>query len=95
MTTKKNFFKVYNDSVKEFWKLTRNEIRIFFSFCRAMSFESGCVILDPALRKLMARSINVEMKTFYNIISSLKKKGFIKSNDDVYYYVNQEFASKG
>lgn len=92
---KKDFFKLYSSSVKEIWKLSRNEIRLFLSLCRTMNYSSGSVILDPALRRLMASNLNVSMKTFYNLISSLKKKGFLRANDDVYYFVNQDIASKG
>ncbi len=92
---KKSFFKVYNDSVKIIWSLTKNECRLFLLLCSSMEYGSGEVILTAHLRRIMAENLSVTRKTFYNLIGGLKKKGLISTRDEVYYYVNQKVASKG
>lgn len=91
----KNFFKLYSDNVKKFSKISKKTLLIFFHFCSVMSYDTGCFILTKDLRKHIASSYGIEMKTFYNIIGVLKKNGYIRTNDDVYYFVNQDIASKG
>lgn len=92
---KKSFFKVYNESVKIIWSLTKNECRLFLLLCSSMEYGSGEVILTPPLRKVIAENLSITRKTLYNAIGSLKKKGLISTRDGVYYYVNQKVASKG
>lgn len=92
---KKEFFKIYNTSVKILWNLTKNEMRLFLLFCSSMAYGSGQVVLTPPLRKIMAERLSVSRKTLYNAITSLKKKGLVSTSDSVYYYVNQSIAAKG
>lgn len=95
MDNKKSFFKLYCSSVKNLWKLSRNELRLFLYLCSIMKFGSRCVELVPSFRKHLASSLGVEMKTFYNLMSSLKKKGLIIETEKVYYIVNGDYADKG
>lgn len=92
---KKIFFKIYNDSMKILWSLTKNEMRLFLLLCSTMDFGSGEVVLTPPLRKVISERLSITRKTFYNAIGSLKKKGLLSTKDSVYYYVNQSVASKG
>lgn len=92
---KKTFFKIYNDSLKILWSLTKNEMRLYLLLCSAMAYDSGQIILTPELRKIFAERLSVTRKTLYNSITNLKKKGLISTRDNVYYYVNQSIAAKG
>lgn len=88
------FFKIYTNNLKILRKLTKREFQIFLDFCVRMDYANGEVDLTPSYRKFLAEVMRVKLKTMYNIISSLVKKGVVIKNDGKY-YVNNKIAQKG
>lgn len=86
---------MYTKNMKILWSLSKNEMRLFLYFCSVMRYDNGCVELIPSIRKFLASKLGIEIKSLYNIITSLKKKGLIRESEHIYYYVDPEIAIKG
>lgn len=91
---KKDFFKIYNNKVNLLCKLSLSELKIFFTLCQKMKYETGEVVITHSYREVMAAFLGVKKKTLYNIISSLVKKNVLIKSDGLY-YINYEIAQKG
>lgn len=94
MNNNGDFFKIYNSGLKKICMLSSTELKIFLHLCQKMRYDSGEVLLTADDRKVLALTYHIKVKTLYNVLSSLVKKGVLYKRD-IFFYVNTDVAEKG
>lgn len=90
----KNFFKVYHDFIPKANELTISEMRLFFHLSSIMQFGSNSILWEKAIREHIASVMNISGRSLTNLMSRLRKKGFIFRNG-FWVILNEKYVKKG
>jgi len=86
-----DFCKVYNRYISKISDLSRSERKVFDWCIANMDYENKVLILN---KTKVSNKIGIAVKTLYNCLSSLTKKGFLKKLENGLYLVNPAIACK-
>ena len=86
-----DFCKVYNRYISRISDLSRSERKVFDWCIANMDYENKVLILN---KTKVSSEIGIALKTLYNCLSSLGKKGFLKKLENGLYLVNPAIACK-
>lgn len=89
----KYFVKVYDKLVLEARNFSRSELLTLLWLAIHADAKGNIVYLDDAAYKWLLAYVGVERGTMYNILSRLKKKGFLSKHGDLV-ILNSEYANK-
>ena len=90
----KNFFKVYHDFIPKSNELTISELKLFFHLSAVMQFGSNAILWEKSLREHIAEVMHISNRSLTNLMSRLRRKGFIFRNG-FWVIVNEKYVKKG
>lgn len=89
----KFFVKVYDSLIVNAKKFSKSELLTFLWLAIHADSKGNIVYLDEESFKHLLAYVGIERTTMYNVLSVLKKKGYISKHGDLV-ILNSEYANK-
>jgi len=89
----KYFVKVYDSLISDARSFTKSELLTFLWLAIHADSRGNIVYLDEHCFKLLLVYVGIGRSSMYNVLSNLKKKGYISKHGDMI-ILNSEYANK-
>lgn len=88
------YVKLYLDDLVKINDLPKNTSKILYQFVRKMNYD-GQIVLNSAVKRMIASAINVKEQSISNSITSLIQKDIMHRVDTGMYVLNPNLFAKG
>lgn len=89
------YFIIFDDAIEKLSVLTKGERVVFDKFSTMMHYNENEVILNPAIRKNLVKTLGVTIGYLNNVIHKFVRESFLIRSSEGQYFMNPELVYKG
>ncbi len=93
--TEPAYVKLYLENITKVTDLKRGSIDVLIKLIELVEYNTNKVVLTPTHRKIIAKSLSIEMGSLSNSLTDLKKSGILQDVDKGIFLLNPNILAKG